>query len=75
MKHKSGMAMPKGESEHEGARIGGGDFAGMPQGVKMQAYPKNRGSAHRDLDDTMRGIDEAISRSDSKTKSHLSNQH
>ena len=75
MKRKQSMGMPKGESENEGARIGGGDFAGMPSMVKMMAYPKNRGAGHRDLDDTMRGIDECVDRSENRTQKHLSNQH
>jgi hypothetical protein len=65
----------KSVSENEGARVGAGDFAGMPQQVKMQAYPKNRGAAHRDLNDTMSGIDECINRSESKAQKNLSNQH
>lgn len=69
------MAMPSGESENEGKRIGAAEFAGMPREIRQNAYPKNRGAAHRNLDDTMRGIDDELRRSDSTTMKHLSNQH
>lgn len=65
----------KGVSENEGKRVGGSDFAGMPKEVNMSQYPKNRGAGHRDLNDTMTGIDMNISKSESYTQKHLSNQH
>ncbi len=56
---KSGMN--HGTSEHEGAAWGHGQFANMPQEVKMSSYPK---MPYKDLD----GIDDTASRISSDAK-------
>ncbi len=64
-----------GNSEKEGKAMGKGQFANMPQEVKMQAYPKANQFGPSDLDDTMTGIDRETSQAHSKSRSRMSNQH
>lgn len=51
-----------------------GQFANMPQDVKIKQWPKHPGSSTSDLNDTITGIDSCISKGVSKKKSHISNQ-
>ena len=75
-KKKDGaMSMGHGNSEHEGKRVGEGDFAGMPQNVKFGPYPKAHEFGPGDLDDTMTEIDMTTREAHSKTHKYLSNQH
>lgn len=74
MAHKMKKAMTYGTSEHEGKAWGRGEYANMPQDVKKDMYPKNRG-ATGSLDDTITGIDKAISSSEKTVSRFLSNQH
>lgn len=67
--------MVGGESEAEGRVMGRGDFANMPQQVKMKAYPKAAEYGPEVLDDTMGHIDTVNKRAHSKSKSYISNQH
>ena len=53
---------------------GKGEFAGMPKEVKMVSYPKYPNAGEKEIDDTITGIDEVVSRSASKRKSKVSNQ-
>lgn len=53
---------------------GKGNFANLPQDVKMTEYPKYPRAGEREIDDTITGIDEVVGRSSSKRKSHISNQ-
>lgn len=69
------MGEGRGDSEHEGARVGAGDFAGMPKEVKMAAYPKSHEFGPGELDDTMREIDRTNSVAHSKSRRYLSDQH
>lgn len=71
MKHAS----MHGSSEHEGKAWGHGEFANMPKEVKMDSYPKNKMLKEPLENDTMTRIDAEISRSDSRARSHSSNQH
>lgn len=72
MKSKASM---HGSSEHEGSAWGHGKFANMPTDVKMQSYAKNKTLKEPMENDTMTRIDAEISRSDSRARSHSSNQH
>ncbi len=54
--------------------VGRGDFANLPQDVKMTAYPKAKTLGERDLDDTLTGIDEVMTRSEGKARKYVSNQ-
>ena len=71
MKHAS----MHGSSEHEGKAWGHGEFANMPKEVKMKEYPKAKMLKEPLENDTMTRIDMEISRSDSRARSHSSNQH
>ena len=53
---------------------GHGQFANMPQEVEMKEWPKYPRPSEKEIDDTIVGIDEVVSRSSSKRKSHQSNQ-
>lgn len=64
-----------GNSEKEGKAMGKGQFANMPQEVKMQAYPKAHEYGPSDLDDTMTEIDGVNRKAHTKSRSHMSNQH
>lgn len=64
-----------GNSEREGKAWGKGEFANMPKEVKMNAYPRANEYGPGDLDDTMTEIDRSNSKSKSKMKSNVSNQH
>lgn len=74
-KSKSMMSGGGGNSEREGARIGAGDFAGMPTEVKMSQYPKPIEYGPTDLDDTMSEIDGANQRAHTKSRRYVSDQH
>lgn len=62
-------------SEKEGKAMGKGQFANMPQEVKMKAYPKANEYGPTDLDDTMTEIDRVNSKAHKKARSKMSNQH
>lgn len=64
-----------GNSEREGKRVGGGEFAGMPKEVKMQSYPKSHEYGPTDLDDTMTEIDGCNARAHTKSRKFVSDQH
>ena len=55
-------------------KVGRGDYANLPQDVKMKSYPKAKTLGERDLDDTLTGIDETMTRSESKARKYVSNQ-
>lgn len=63
-----------GVSESEGKAWGSGQFANMPQDVKMQAYPKASNYRGRPEDDTITGIDSVCQKSESTASRYLSNQ-
>jgi len=52
---------------------GKGNFANMPQDVKMKPYPKCS-YVSGEMDDTMKGIDSVKNSSVSKAQKHKSNQ-
>ena len=54
--------------------IGKGDFSNMPQEKIHVKYPKQSQYSSGDLDDTMTGIDNAVSRSVGKASKFKSNQ-
>jgi hypothetical protein len=62
-------------SEKEGKAVGKGQFANMPQEVKMRAYPKANEYGPSDLDDTMTEIDNVNRKAHSRARSNVSNQH
>jgi len=62
-------------SESEGKVWGRGEHANMPKEVKMDAYPKAIEYGPSMEDDTMTRVDEENRRSDSRARSHVSNQH
>lgn len=64
-----------GVSEREKAPWGHGEYANMPKDVVEEIYPRNRAYRGNDLDDTITGIDHTITRSESTTRKHISNQH
>ena len=69
--HKSGdRSFVEGHDPMEGR----GDFANMPQDVKMHPFPKPGHYEDPDLDDTIDGIDEVMSQGTSQAKRYLSNQ-
>lgn len=71
----SKKASMHGSSEKEGKAWGHGSFANMPQEVSMKPYAKNKTLKEPMENDTMTRIDDEIGRSDSKARSHYSNQH
>jgi hypothetical protein len=73
--HKASHAADMGVSEAEAAPWGHGEMANMPQEVIKEHYPKARVHGPGVLNDTVTGIDEAISKSESKASRFLSNQH
>lgn len=75
-KHSAGMrAEPSGESEHEGRAMGHGNFANMPQDVKLELYPKFPAQRGHNIDDTMREIDRCNHHAETQESRYLSNQH
>lgn len=54
--------------------VGKGDFANMPQDVKMQSYPKSPYYMDSDLNDSMTGIDEVNYKAEVRSRKFLSNQ-
>jgi hypothetical protein len=68
-------AQQHGVSEKEGRAWGKGEFANMPQGVKMDKYPASRQAGPMVEDDNMSRIDAENSRASAKTRRNLSNQH
>jgi hypothetical protein len=70
-----GKAQMHGESEKEGKAWGHGKFANMPTEVKMDTYSKAVEFGPTVENDTMTRIDEENKRSDSRARSHMSNQH
>jgi len=73
--HGSDMAVGHGVSEAEGAPMGHGEFANMPQGVHMSAYPKAPAQRGHVLDDTISHIDQCNHHAESMESKYLSNQH
>jgi hypothetical protein len=73
--HGGDMAVGHGVSEAEGAPMGHGQFANMPQGVHMSIYPKAPAQRGNVLDDTMSGIDKCNHHAESQESRYLSNQH
>lgn len=67
--------MVGGESEAEGKYWGKGEYANMPQDVKMKMYPKAHEFGPGVLDDTMGNIDKENGRAEAKSHKYLSNQH
>jgi hypothetical protein len=53
---------------------GKGNFANMPQEVKMTQYPKYPNPGDKELDDTITGIDQTVTTSSGKRKKYVSNQ-
>ena len=64
-----------GESEDEGRVYGQGEFANMPQEVKMKSYPKAYEYGPDVLDDTMGTVDKSNSRAHTTSRKYVSNQH
>jgi hypothetical protein len=76
MKGKGGYSPGgHGNSEKEGARVGAGAFAGMPQEVSMKSYPKAHEYGSSDEDDTISRVDAEQGRMHSTARRHMSNQH
>ena len=75
MKKKKNPAMGLGASESEKSAWGKGEYANMPQEVSKQLYRKAPMRSGDNLDDTINEIDECVSRSDSKARRYLSDQH
>ena len=77
MKHKGKNSDPivGGVSEAQSAYWGKGEYANMPQDVKMKAYPKASQYGPDVLDDTMGNIDKENGRAESKSRKYVSNQH
>lgn len=75
MKKNSGDPIVGGESEREGRAWGKGEFANMPQEVKMKGYPKANEFGPGVLDDTMGEIDMTTAKAHTKAHKFLSNQH
>lgn len=67
--------MVGGESEAEGRTWGKGEFANMPQDVKMKIYPKAAEYGPDVLDDTMGTVDKSNSRAHTTSRKYVSNQH
>lgn len=72
---KGKKASMHGSSEKEGARWGGGSFANMPQEVVMKPYSKSHMMKEPLENDTMTRIDDEVGRSESRARSHYSDQH
>lgn len=72
MKRKASM---HGFSEKEGKAWGHGNFANMPQDVEMKPYSKAHMMKEPLEDDTMTRIDAEVARSESRARSHYSDQH
>ncbi len=68
------MAKGKGFATGHDEHIGRGDHAGMPRDVEMVDYPPSRNYPGGTIDDTMTGIDDVNSMSESKSKKYISNQ-
>jgi len=64
----------RGFVEGHDENIGKGEFANLPQDVKMESYPKARMNRGRELDDSMSDIDDVQGEADSKRDRYLSNQ-
>ena len=62
-----------GFMEGHDEEIGKGEFANLPQDVKMKAYPKNRGM-DTELDDTMSDIDDIADEAEGVRRRYVSNQ-
>lgn len=60
------------EGHDEG--IGKGQFANLPQDVKMQSYPKEREPMNEGIDDTMSDIDSIHKKSEGKRSKYKSYQ-
>ena len=54
--------------------MGKGNFANMPQEVKMTEYPKYPNAGDREIDDTITGIDKTVTASSGKRSKYVSNQ-
>lgn len=72
---KGKKASMHGFSEHEGSAWGRGEFANMPQEKVMKPYSKAHMMKEPLEDDTMTRIDEEVGRSESRARSHYSDQH
>lgn len=66
--------MARGFKEGHDQSIGKGQFANLPQEVKMQAYPKSKQPMNEGIDDTMTDVDSIHSRSEAKRRKYKSNQ-
>lgn len=64
----------KGFMEGHDKSIGKGEFANLPQDVKMKEYPKFRMGKARDIDDSMTDIDYIQGDSESKRDRFWSDQ-
>ena len=73
--HGSDMAVGHGVSEREGAPMGHGEFANMPQGVHMSQYPKAPAQRSHVLDDTMSEIDRCNHHAERQESRFISHQH
>lgn len=73
-KKRMGVAV-RGTSEREGKAWGKGEYANMPQDVVKEMYPKTKGGSRKTLDDTIKGIDYSIDRSEGRASKYVSDQH
>jgi hypothetical protein len=70
-----GKAQMHGMSEKQEKPWGQGEHANMPKESKMESYPKANQYGPTIQNDTMTRVDDENSRSDSRARSHVSNQH
>jgi hypothetical protein len=73
--HEYDMAGGHGSSGHEGAPMGLGEFANMPQGVHMSIYPKPAHKGNGFLDDTISHVDQVNHAAEAKEGKYMSYQH
>lgn len=45
--------------------------ANLPQGVKMESYPRDNSAMHEELDDTLYGVDMQTGRDSSQGRRHM----
>ena len=64
-----------GMSEAEGAVMGHGQFANLPQDVKMDLYPPASMHKRHVLDDTMSHVDHTNHHAESQADKYVSYQH
>ncbi len=72
--HKGEFMARGGFKEGHDEAIGKGQFANLPQDVKMDLYPKEREPTDEGIDDTMTDVDRLHKKSEGKRKSYISFQ-